>query len=164
TQLADWLDVGVNYRFIRKKDDSDEWQEEHRPHLNFTLKGQVFHIKVNNRIRLEYNDDDDLGDFGTFRNKVTLNPEFEDDRDFLPPLPGEAKSFLYSHNVRPFAAYELFADTETNEISRHRFSSGLSIKFTDLLVSDLYYLFERNLSFANQDDLHVLGLSFKFIF
>ncbi|MHC5156828.1 MAG: DUF2490 domain-containing protein [Planctomycetota bacterium] len=164
TKLAGWLDVGVNYRFIRKKGSDGDWGEENRPHLNFIFKGQVYNIKVSHRLRFEYNDDDDLGDYATIRNKFTLNPEFEDDRDFLPPLPSEAKTFLYSHNVRPFASYEFFADTETNQVSRHRFASGLSVKLNAFLVGDLYYMFEYNRSFADKDDLHVIGASLKFIF
>ena len=164
TQLADWLDVGANYRFIRRKRRDGDWEEENRPHFNFIFKGQLFYIRVRHRLRFEYNDDDDLGDYATIRNKFTLNPEFEDDRDFLPLLPSEAKTFLYSRNVRPFAAYEFFADTETNQVSRHRFSTGLSAKLNDFLVGDVYYMFEYNRSFADKDDLHVLGASLKFIF
>jgi hypothetical protein len=164
TELADWLDVGVNYRFIRKKASDGDWGEENRPHFNFIFKGQLFHIKVRHRLRFEYNDDDDLGDYATIRNKFTLNPEFEDGRDFLPPLPSEAKTFLYSRNVRPFASYEFFGDTETNQISRHRFSSGLSVKLNDFLVGDVCYMFEYNRSFADKDNLQVVGASLKFIF
>ena len=164
TKLAEWLDLGVNYRFIRKKGADGDWEEENRPHLNFTLKGQVFNFKVNNRIRLEYNDDDDLGDFGTFRNKITLNPEFEDQRDFLLPIREEGREFLISHNIRPFASYEFFVDTETNDLSRQRFYVGASVRFTENLVGDLYYMFEYNSKFGTRDNVNVVGLALKFLF
>jgi hypothetical protein len=164
TKLAEWFDVGVNYRFIHKKE-RGEWGEEHRPHLNLIFKGEMFDIKVKNRFRFEYNEDDEaLSDFGTFRYKITLNPEFVDSRDVLPFLSEEKKDFLGSHNARPFASYELFADTETERISRHRFSTGISLKLNDNLVGNVYFMRENNTSFRDRDNLNVLGLSLRILF
>ncbi|MHC4694513.1 MAG: porin family protein, partial [Planctomycetota bacterium] len=39
--LADWIDLGFNYRQVfARKGSADDWKQENRPHLNFTLKGK----------------------------------------------------------------------------------------------------------------------------
>jgi hypothetical protein len=162
--LAEWFDFGVNFRFIRRKGVGSDWEEENRPHLNFIFRTQIFDLPVSNRIRLEYSDDDALGDFGTFRYRFMINPQFEERRDFLAPLLGQENGFFGSHDTRPFAAYELFSDTETNEISRHRLSAGLSVKFSDSLVGDLFYMFEDNESFRDGENLHVLRATLRILF
>ena len=46
TGLADWLDLGLNYKVVFRQTSEDAWKRETRPHLNatarFTLFGLVF--------------------------------------------------------------------------------------------------------------------------
>ena len=48
--LADWLDLGANYRQVFEKKNG-EWKEENRPHLNATLKWKLFDCNMSNRAR-----------------------------------------------------------------------------------------------------------------
>ena len=61
--FADWIDLGFNYRQISERSDSEgEWTQENRPHLNVTLKGQLFGLNVSNRSRFEFRDVEDNED------------------------------------------------------------------------------------------------------
>lgn len=164
TKLADWLDIGFNYRYITSENLQQEWTDQHRPHFNIIVKGSVFDIPINNRMRFEMNSDDDWGNFATFRNKITLNPEYNDKWDFILPVQKKEMEFFHSHNLRPFTSYEFFVDTHTEDLSRHRFSTGVSKKFTGNLLGDIYYLYELNTPFGPKEDIQVLGFNLKFVF
>jgi len=49
--LADWIDLGVNYRKAFEKDSKDKWRQENRPHLNVTLKGKLLGLDLSDRSR-----------------------------------------------------------------------------------------------------------------
>ena len=62
--LAEWMDVGLNFRLIRERAGSDnEWKTENRPHINVSFKGKLFDLGVTNRSRFEYRDRKDAEDF-----------------------------------------------------------------------------------------------------
>ena len=75
--LADWIDVGVNYRQVFARADRGEWRQENRPHVNVTLKGRLFDLDVSSRSRLEYRDREKRDDVWRYRNKFTVKLPFE---------------------------------------------------------------------------------------
>lgn len=152
--LADWLSLGVNYRSIENKTDFGDWVHTDKVHTNITFYGKLFGRDVSNRLRFEYDTGQGVNDFGTFRNKLTLNSpmEFHPDRE---------RFKLYT--VKPYGSYELFYDTLDNQIKRHRYSAGLSIKLSENWYSKIYYMHQEGKS-SNNSDLNVLGLQIRFIF
>lgn len=152
--LADWIDLGINYRSIEKKTDDGDWDHTDRGHLNFTFYGKLFGRDVSNRLRLEYNSGQAIDDFGTFRNKFTLNAPFE-----LHPR----REIFKSYTIKPYLAYELFYDTIDDEITKHRFSSGFSLKFSENWFGKIYYMRQKSSS-SIDSDLNVLGLQLQLLF
>jgi len=152
--LADWLDLGINYRSIERKTEDGEWNHRDRTHANFTFYGKLLGRSVSNRLRFEYDTGQRLRDFGTFRNKFTLNPPFE-----LRPR----REIFKSYTIKPYASHELFYDTLGDKITRHRYSVGLSLKLSENWFSKIYYMRQESSSIIH-NDLNVLGLQIKYLF
>ena len=152
--FADWFDLGINYRSIEKKSSDGDWDHSDRMHTNFTFHGKIFGRGVSNRLRFEYDTGQRMKDFGTFRNKLTINPPYE----FHP-----RREIFKSYIIKPFWAYELFYDTLDDKISKHRYTAGLSFKLSENWLSKIYYMHQESKS-SNNSDLNILGLQFKFLF
>lgn len=157
TGVADWLDVGMNYRLVFRKLTEEDWKHENRPHLNFTMRYRLFSIAFNDRVRLEYNSLEDLTDFGTIRNRIAINPPFELE-------PDKERLILRDYTVKPYGSYEFFFDTLDNSITRQRFQAGLSIAFTERVIGDLFYMRQDSRSSIDDTDLNIAGLNLKLLF
>jgi hypothetical protein len=148
--LAEWIDVGFNFRLIKERADSDsEWKSENRPHINVSLKGKLFDLGLTNRSRFEYRDREDNDDLWRYRNKTTVKFPLE----------------LTALKLKPYIAEEIYVDmTGDNIINRNRFYSGLSFKLSKNLDSNIFYLWQASKSGTEWKDIHVFGtqLIFKF--
>lgn len=158
TGISHWLDLGAFYKTVFAKIDvpgqEDVWQHEKRPHLNATARFKLFGLTFSDRIQLEYNGLEDLADYGTFRNKIAINPPF-----YLEPK--REQTIVKTSKVRPFASYEIFINSE-NGVSKHRFQGGVSYQFSERIFTDLYYLRQENNTFDS--GLNVAGLTLKLLF
>lgn len=158
TGLAHWLDIGAYYKTVFAKidipDQEDVWQHEKRPHLNATARFKLFGLSFSDRVQVEYNSLEDLGNYGTFRNKIAINPPF-----YLEPL--REQTVVKGTKIRPFASYEIFITSE-NGVAKHRFQGGASLKLTDRIFTDLYYLRQENSTFDS--GLNVAGATLKLLF
>lgn len=158
TGISHWLDLGAYYKTVFQKinlpGQEDVWQHEKRPHLNATARFKLFGLTFSDRIQLEYNSLEDLGDYGTFRNKIAINPPF-----YLEPK--RERRIVKSSKVRPFASYEIFINSE-NGVSKHRFQGGASFSLSERVFCDLYYLRQENSNFDS--GLNVAGLTLKLLF
>ena len=157
TGLADWLDLGLNYRVVFRELDEEVWKYESRPHLNATARFRLFGLAFSNRLRLEYNSPEDFSDFGTVRNKLSLNPPV-----YLDPVRERLR--MRHYKVKPFASYEFFYNTSTETVSRHRFRGGVSWTLTERVLCDFYYLRQEDRASLTQGDINVAGLNLKLLF
>jgi hypothetical protein len=148
--LADWIDVGFNFRLIKERADSDsEWKTENRPHINVSFKGKLFDCGLTNRSRFEYRDREAADDLWRYRNKTTVKFPLE----------------LTALKLKPYIADEIFINmTGDNIINRNRFYSGFSFKITKGLDGNIFYLWQASKSGGQWSDLNILGtqLVFKF--
>lgn len=158
TGISQWLDLGAYYKTKFSKLDipgqEDVWQHEKRPHLNATARFKLFGLTFSDRVQVEYNSLEDLGNYGTFRNKIAINPPF-----YLDPL--RERTILKDTKIRPFASYEIFI-TSANGVSKHRFQGGASFRLSERIFCDLYYLRQENSSFDS--GLNVAGATLKLLF
>lgn len=156
--VAKWLDLGVYYKSIFRNIDipgqDDVWQHENRPHLNATARFKLFGLTFSDRVQIEYNSFDDLGDYGTFRNQIAINPP-----NYLEPL--RERKVIKNELIRPFASYEIFI-TSANGVSKHRLKGGVSVKCTKRVFTDLYYLRQENGNFDG--GINTAGLTLKLLF
>lgn len=146
--LADWIDLGVNYRKAFQRDSEDKWRQENRPHLNITLKGQLSNLDVSSRSRFEYRDRENNKDLWRYRNKVTVK------------LPLE----LTALKLQPYLADEVFINFDEEDLNKNRLYSGLSFKLSENIKGEVYYLWQSSESDGDWTNLNVLGAQLKFYF
>lgn len=146
--LADWIDLGFNYRQAYEKDSAGEWREENQPSLNITLKGKLLGLDVSDRSRFEYRRRENRDDVWRYRNKVTVKLPLE-----LTPL-----------KMKPYLADEVFITLNDDNIDRNRFFAGASFDLAKNLKGDVYYMWQSSKGSDNWTDINVLGTALKFSF
>ncbi|MGB2806490.1 MAG: DUF2490 domain-containing protein [Sedimentisphaerales bacterium] len=147
--FAEWIDLGFNYRQAFERTDSEgEWKQENRPHLNVTLKGQLFGLNVSDRSRFEYRDREDKNDLWRYRNKVTVKFPLE----------------LTELKLKPYLADEVFVPLNDDNIARNRVYAGVSFKVLENMTGEVFYLWQSSRSAGDWNDINVLGTWLKFRF
>jgi hypothetical protein len=147
--LADWIDLGFNYRQVVERSDSEgEWKQENRPHLNVTLKGKLFGLGVSNRSRFEYRDREDQEDHWRYRNKFTVKVPLE----------------LTELKLKPYVADEVFIPLNDDNISTNRVYAGLSFDVFEEMSGEVFYLWQASRAPGDWNDFNVLGTRLKFRF
>ena len=157
TGLADWLQVGLNYRLIFRRLSDDAWKQQNRGHLNFTARGKLLRMSFSNRVRIEYNSLKDVGDYQTFRNKISLNPPLEF-------APNENRRLLRRQTLKPFASYEIFYDTFDNAITRHRYQAGFSVAANKNIKGEISYMRSDDASSIELSDLNIVFMRLRLQF
>lgn len=146
--LADWLDLGFNYRQVYGKDLSGSWTEEHRPHLNATLKGNLLGIDFADRSRFEYRDRQNKDDGWLYRNKFTLKFPVE----------------LTSLKLKPYIADEVFFILDEADYTANRLYAGFSINLAKNLKGDIFYMWQTTRVSGTDIDINVIGTNLTFSF
>ena len=146
--LADWIDLGFNYRQAFEKDNKGEWREENRPHLNITLKGKLFDLDLSDRSRFEYRDRENKKDLWRYRNKFTVKFPLE----------------LTKLKLQPYLADEVFINFDEEGYNRNRLYSGASFKLSKNLEGNIFYLWQSSRSGGRWKDINVLGAGLKYRF
>ena len=147
--LADWLDLGFNYRQVFERTDSEgDWKQENRPHLNITLKGQLFGLNISDRSRFEYRDREDKNDLWRYRNKFTVKFPLE----------------LTKLKLKPYLADEVFIPLNDDNITRNRFYTGISFEVLENMTGEVFYLWQSSRSSDDWKDANILGTRLKFRF
>lgn len=147
--LADWIDLGFNYRQVfARADSAGEWKQENRPHLNVTLKGKLLGLGVSNRARFEYRDIEDQEDHWRYRNKFTVKVPLE----------------LTELKFKPYVADEVFVPLNDDNISINRVYAGVSFDVLDNMTGEVFYLWQSSRAPGDWNDTNVLGTRLKFRF
>ena len=146
--LADWIDLGFNYRQVFEEDSKDKWRQENRPHLNVMLKGKLFGLDLSDRSRFEYRDRESKKDLWRYRNKVSVKFPLE----------------LTSLKLQPYLADEVFINFDEEDFNRNRLYAGLSLKLSKNIKGEVYYLWQSSKSGGDWKDINVLGTGLKFYF
>jgi hypothetical protein len=146
--LADWIDVGFNFKESFKEESDGHWSRENRPHLNITVKGRVGTLDVTDRSRLEYRDFEDGEDTWRYVNQLKVR------------LPCEFTRF----KVRPYFADQVYIDIGGHAFEKNRIYSGASFKPSKNIESELYYVWQSGKSDGCWDDLNAVGIQIKVAF
>ncbi len=146
--LADWIEMGFNYRQVFQKDGKDKWRQENRPHLNVTLKGKLLGLDLSDRSRFEYRDRENKKDLWRYRNKVTVKFPLE----------------LTSLKLQPYLADEVFVNFDEEDFNRNRLYVGLSLKLSKNIEAEVYYLRQSSEYGGEWEDINVLGTQLRFHF
>lgn len=140
-KVNNYLDLGVNFRHITQKKNS-EWKKEERPHINLKLKNKWQDFGFSSRSRLEYRIKEDSPDGWRFRNKFKTNTPWK----------------LTRFNINPYIADEIFLDLGEYEFTRNRLYMGTDMHLIGRFTGDVYYLWQRTDKDSYWQDYHVLGI------
>ena len=146
--LAEWMDLGFNYRQVFFKDSAGDWRGENRPHLNVTLKTEVNDFALSSRSRLEFRDREIKKDIWVYRHKVTIKLPFE----------------LTKLKLQPYIADEVFIDLDKSEYVANRLYSGFSFTSSKRTKSELFYMWKWGKSGGDRTYINVIGAQLKLYF
>lgn len=138
--IAEWLDLGINYRQIYEKKNG-RWQYENVPHLNATLKTKLLNYPIGNRSRFEYKAKEDAEDYWRYRNKTTIKTPFK----------------LTTLEIQPYIADEIFYDYNLGLLNRNRLYGGFAFRIFKDLKGDIFYLWQASKKSGTWTDTNVAG-------
>lgn len=146
--LADWVDLGLNYRQVFDKDDARNWRRENRPHVNVTVKSRLADIDVSDRSRLEYRDKENDPDVWRYTNKLTIR------------LPCEFTKW----KLRPYLADHVYINLEGQAFDGNKVYSGFSFEPSANTRGGLYYVWDTDKSDGKWTSTNILWLQLRFYF
>ena len=146
--LADWIDLGFNFKEVFLEEDDGHWSRENRPHVNITVKGPVGPFDVSDRSRFEYRDRENEEDLWRYVNRLKVKLPFE----------------LTKLKIRPYVADLIFINMEGRAFEKNRIYSGVSFKLSNDLESEIYYFWQLDKSDGPWEDTNVLGFQFNISF
>lgn len=146
--LAEWIDLGFNYRLIYQKDKKDVLRYENRPHLNVTFKGKLFGWDVSDRSRIEYRDMETTAHSWRYRNKIAVKFPIE----------------LTEFKLRPYIANDAFIDLTKEDFTINWFYTGFTFPLTKNMKGDIYHMWQATKTSTEWKDVFVLGTKLTFVF
>ncbi|MHC4511081.1 MAG: DUF2490 domain-containing protein [Planctomycetota bacterium] len=146
--LADWIDIGFNFKHSFREDSDGHWSRENRPHLNITFKGRLGTLDFSDRSRLEYRDKEHEEDLWRYVNKFEIS------------LPYEFTQFKF----RPYVADQVYINLQGHAFEKNRIYSGVTFDLSKDVVSELYYVWQLGKSDGRWQDLNAIGLQIKLPF
>ena len=145
--ICKWLELSANYRQVFQEKDN-EWLKENIPHLNASVKWELFGTNFSNRARFEYKNREDLEDYWRYRNKFTVKPPLKFTR----------------FKIQPYIADEVFYDFNVERVNTNRFYCGINADLSKMIKLELYYLWVSSEKNHDWDDTNVLGTNLKIAF
>ncbi len=144
------VDLGFNFRKAFTKVARHQWNSENRPHLNLTIKGELFEMPVSNRSRFEYRDIDESKNLFRYRNKFTINFPLE----------------FTQLKLKPYLADEVFINCDEDGFNTNRVYAGLKLKLADNIDGSLFYLWQTRKPSGSGwgQDINVIGTALKIRF
>jgi hypothetical protein len=116
--LADWVDLGFNYRHIYKRYRAGDWREQRRPHINVTFKGKLGGLDISDRSRIEYRDTDYVKDSWWYTNKLSVKLPYEFTNWKLQPcFSDQVYINLDGHNYDKNKVYAGFSFEPANDVT-----------------------------------------------
>ena len=146
-KAADWLNLGVGFKQLHKKDSSHEWRRENRPFAEATIKDTVFGLKWSDRNRLEFREFENAKDVFRYRNRLKVHVPYN----------------LFDLPLQPYVADEIFIQEESG-LYRNRIYTGLVWDVNDTLDVDFFMFHEKNETSHGRDDRYMFGFETKFSF
>ena len=146
--LADWIDLGFNYKQVFLKQLDGHWGRENRPHVNITFKGRLGTLGVSDRSRFEYRDREYGDDLWRYVNKLEVN------------LPHEFTRFKF----RPYFADQVYINLDGQGFERNRIYTGVSFELSEDIESELYYVWQSMKLLGEWWDMSALGIQLNICF
>jgi hypothetical protein len=146
--LADWIDLGFNFKHGFRKNDDGHWSRENRPHLNITFYGRLGSLDFDDRSRFEYRDKEHQEDLWRYVHRLKVKLPFE----------------FTKYKFRPFVADQVYLNLEGQTFEKNRIYSGVSFELTKNVESEFYYVWESRQFDDQWKDLNAFGFTLEILF
>jgi hypothetical protein len=147
-KVLDWLEIAPGFREIFEEK-SDVFKPEHRPQIDITGKWSLAGgWELSDRNRVEYRDKSGKPNSVRYRNQIKLKFPIS----------------WTQWKIRPYAAEEIFIESEGEGFNRNRVTAGLEAKILEHLKADLYFLWQATDSNDDWINNYILGSKLKFTF
>jgi hypothetical protein len=143
--LADWIDLGFNYKQVFLELPDENWSRENRPHLNITFKGRLGTLDFSDRSRFEYRDLEYRDNLWRYANKLEVN------------LPLEFTRLKF----RPYFADQVYINLDGRGFEKNRIYAGASFELSEDIQSEVYYVWQSSKTLGRWWDMSALGLQLK---
>jgi len=143
------LDLGMNYRQVYELRSGNKFREENRPHINATVKYELYGFKLDDRNRLEYRHFDWQEDAWRYRNKFGLRSPWK----------------FTKFEIQPYVSDEMFVSfSGINQFDENRFSPGVAFSLTKNIKGEIYYMLRAKKSTDTWVKSNILGTKLKLVF
>jgi len=146
--LADWVDLGFNFKEVFWEQSDGHWGQENRPHLNVTFQGRLGELDWTDGSRLEYRDREDEEDIWRYVNRLKVR------------LPYEFTRF----KVRPYFADYVFINLDGHAFDKNRIYTGVSFELLKGVESEVCYFWQLSKFDGRWEPLNGLGLQLNIPF
>ncbi|MHC4204526.1 MAG: DUF2490 domain-containing protein [Planctomycetota bacterium] len=146
--LADWIDLGFNFKQVFVELPDDDWSRENRPHLNITFKGRWAGLDFSDKSKFAFRDIEYGDDYWRYSNKLKVN------------LPYELTRFKF----RPYVADQVYINMDRSNFEKNRLYAGVSFELSKNIESELYYVYQWGKFLDYWFELSALGLQLKLSF
>jgi hypothetical protein len=144
----DVFDFGLGFAYV---DGGEERKQESRPYVSATMRAKLFDRDWANRFMIEYRDFSGSSDYWRFRDKVMFN-------SFFDSLDARGMRLLNRDRFRPYAADEVFFNSNGQGFSQNRVYLGLQIKLIQNVAADVYYLLQSVQNSSNSwENNNIIG-------
>jgi hypothetical protein len=147
--FSKFINLAAGYRHIYGLNNG-KFKLENDPYLIATLSWQEQGFVLGSRNRLEYRHFEYQGDSWRYRNKFTLK------------LPWKFSKI----QIQPYLADEIFIafGNSQEEFNQNRVASGFSMKLSEQIKAELYYMLVSTKKPDEWSDANVLGIKMKVSF
>jgi hypothetical protein len=146
--LADWADLGFNYRHIYSRYGSGDWREQMRPHINVTVTGTLGEIDISDRSRIEYRDADYVKDIWWYTNKLTVKLPYK----------------FTKWKLQPCFADQVYINLDGHNYDKNKVYSGFSFEPAKDVRGGLHYVWDSYRFAGRRINTNILWLQLKICF
>jgi len=146
--LADWIDIGFNYKQAFVEQSDGNWSRENRPHFNITFKGRLGSLAFSDRSRFEYRDLQYSDDLWRYVHKLEVDPPFE----------------FTQYKFRPYIADQVYINMDGSGFEKNRIYVGVNFELSEDFESELYYVWQWRELNGRWQEMNALGLQLQFRF
>ena len=143
-EINNRIKIAANYKTVNIER-AEGWQIYNSPYSSITLCVFPSFITVENRHQLEYWFSPDKNDYGKYRNRIKIIPQFDD------------RSFPFSLYV----AEEAFIELNSERLRNLRTYLGVDFELFEKFEAGIYYCLHQTDNDIGWKNAHVLGTSIK---
>jgi hypothetical protein len=138
------VELSVNYKQVNVEK-NDGWYAYNSPYSSLTLSFEPLFVSLENRHEFEYWFADEKSDYGRYRNRIKVYPQFG----------------MWFSGAEFYIAEEVFIKLNSDRLSALRSYVGFDFELLEKFELGLYYCLQQKETDSGWNSSHVLGTNIK---